>query len=95
MSTSRSAGDADKVLADLKAAGFNLVEQRGERYVGGFDLAKMQDLTKIPGVKAVEPYVPAGQEIVPTDDARNLVAYVKSLDHSYEVPPAENYGRLK
>ena len=91
------AGDTNKVLSDLKAAGFNLVEQRGEanRYVGGFDVAKMQELAKIPGVKSVEPYVKPGFEIVKTDDARNLVAYMKSLDHSYEVPPAENYGRLK
>lgn len=88
-------GDEDKVLADLKTAGFNLVERRGARYVGGFDPAKAQDLMKIPGVKAVEPYVEPGFEIVPTDDAKNLVAYTKSLDHSYEVPPAENYGRLK
>ncbi len=89
------AGDPDKALAVLKAAGFNLVEQRGGRYVGGFDPAKGQELAKIPGVKIVEPYVPAGYEIAPTEDARNLVAYVKSLDHSYEVPPAANYGRLK
>ncbi len=89
------AGDPAKVLADLKTAGFNLVERRGRRYVGGFDPAKMHDLAGIPGVKLVEPYVPAGYEIVPTEDARNLVAYVKSLDHTYEVPPAVNYGPLK
>lgn len=88
-------GDSSKVLADLKTAGFNLVELRGQRYVGGVDPTKIQDLSMIPGVKAVEPYVPAGYEIVPTEDARNLVAYIRSLDHSYEVPPAANYGRLK
>ncbi len=88
------AGDPGKALAELKTAGFNLVEQRGGRYVGGFDPAKGQELAKIPGVKSVEPYVPAGHEIVPTEDARNLVAYVKSLDHSYEGPPAANHGRL-
>ena len=89
------AGVPDRALAELKTAGFNFVEQRGQRYVGGFDPAKMQDLARIPGVKSVEPYVPAGYEIVPTEDVRNLVAYVKSLDHSYEVPPAATYGHPK
>lgn len=88
-------GDDEKVLAALKTAGFTLVQKRSGRYVGGFDPAAASELAAIPGVKAVEPYVPAGQEIVPTDDARNLVAYLKALDHSYEVPPAANYGRLK
>ena len=88
-------GDDDAVLKRLKDAGFNLVEKRGGRYVGRFDVAKGSDLLKISGVKSVAPYVPAGFEIVPSDDARHLVAYLKSLDHSYEVLPAENYGRLK
>ena len=43
-------GDSGKVLADLKKAGFALVEQRGERYVGGFDPAKSGELAKVPGV---------------------------------------------
>jgi cytochrome c oxidase cbb3-type subunit II len=89
------AGDTEKVLADLKTAGFSPVAQRGERYLGAFDPAKLEQLTKIAGVQKAEPYVPVGSEIVPTEDARHLVAYLKSLDHSYEVPPAENYGRLK
>lgn len=91
----RIAGDTAKVLADLKLAGFSLVERRGERYVGGFDPAKLAELAKIPGVKSAEPYVPAGYEIVPSADARHLVAYLKCLDHSYDAPPVQNYGRLK
>ena len=88
-------GDAATVLPRLKDAGFNLVEKRGGRYVGGFDPAKAADLQKLPGVKAVDPYVPAGFEILPSDEAKHLIAYLKSLDHSYELPPASNYGRLK
>lgn len=84
-------GDTQKVLADLKKAGFNLVEPRGGRYVGGFDPAKIADLAKIPGVTLAEPYIPPGYEIIPTDDAKHLVAYVKSLDHTYDIPPASAY----
>ncbi len=89
------AGDINKVLQDLNAAGFTLVEKRGDRYLGQFEPAKAADLLKVAGVKSAEAYVPAGQEIVPTDDAKNLVAYLKSLDHGYDLPPAANYGRLK
>lgn len=85
-------GAPDKVLGDLKSAGFNLIEQRGERYVGAFDPAKMSALLAIPGVSKVEPYLPAGQEVVPTDEARHLVAYLKSMDHSYDIPPETAYG---
>jgi cytochrome c oxidase cbb3-type subunit 2 len=88
-------GDPAKPLQDMKAAGFTLVEKRAGRYLGGFDPAKVSQLSEIAGVKAVEPYVQNGYEIVPSEVAKNLVAYLKSLDHSYEVPPAENYGRLK
>lgn len=87
--------DPQRVLADLAAAGFRLVEQRGERYVGAFDPNQIESLSRIAGVMAVEPYVPSGYQIVPTEDADHLVSYLLSLDHSYELPPAENYGRLK
>lgn len=88
-------GDATRALDSLKAAGFSYVEQRGDRYVGGFDPAKVQTLLAVPGVSSAEPYVKPGFEIVPTDDAVVLVAYLKSLDHNYDLPPAANYGRLK
>jgi cytochrome c oxidase cbb3-type subunit 2 len=89
------AGDEAKTLADLKTAGFNLVEKRGDRFVGGLDPAKTLEVMKVAGVKSVEPYVPKGYQIVPTEDARHLVAYLLSLDRSYEIPPAENYGGHK
>lgn len=89
------AGDTSKVLADLKSAGFTLVEQRADRYVGAFDPANISALQSIAGVKSVEPYVPPGEEIVPSEEAINLVAYLRCLDHTYDLPPAENYGRLK
>lgn len=89
-------GDEKRVLADLQAVGFALVEQRGaSRFVGGLDPTLLGQVSKVAGVKLVEPYVPAGFEIVPTDDARRLVAYVKSLDHTYAIEPAQNYGRIK
>lgn len=69
----------------LKQAGFTAIEERGHRWLGAFDPAKAADLSKIPGVKAAAPYVPAGYQILPTDEARHLVAYLKSLDHSYPV----------
>ena len=77
--------------ARLKAAGFTGIETRGGRWVGAFDPAKRDGLLKVPGVKKVEPYVPEGFEIVPTDDARHLVAYLKSMDHNYpiEAPSAQ------
>lgn len=88
-------GDADKVLEELKNAGFAYIEPRGDRYLGGYDPAKADELLKVNGVTAVEPYVQSGYQIVPTDDAIALVAYLKSLDRNYDLPPAENYGRLK
>ena len=88
-------GEEPRVLTNLQAAGFALVEQRGSRYVGGLDPTLRGQITQITGVKLVEPYVPAGYEIVPTDEARHLVAYVKSLDHTYAIEPAKNYGRIK
>lgn len=69
----------------LKQAGFTAIEKRGARWVGAFDPARIAELQKVAGVKLAEPYVPAGYQILPTDDARHLVAYLKSLDHSYPV----------
>ncbi len=87
--------DEQKVLEELTNAGFVPVEKRDGKWVGQFDPADRETLAQIPGVKAVEPYVEDGYEIVPTEDAKNLVAYLLSLDRTYDVPPAENYGRIK
>ena len=88
-------GDTAKALADLKSAGFALIEQRGHRHVGAFDPAALAKLQIIPGVTKVEPYVQPGYEIVPTDDAKNMVKYLKSLDHNYAIVPAAANGSAK
>lgn len=85
--------DDAAAMAEVEAAGFTGIENRGGRWVGPFDVAKRDSLLKVPGVKKVEPYVPEGFEIVPTDDARHLVAYLKSMDHNYEIQaPAASAG---
>ncbi len=83
------ADDSPQTLDALKAAGFNLVEKRGRRYIGGLDPKQRSALGQVPGVRQIDPYVPEGWEIVPTHQAKALVAYLKSLDHSYaiELPP--------
>lgn len=76
-------------LEAAKAAGFRPAEQRGTRWVGGFDPARLEKLRSAPGVQLVEPYVEPGQEIVPTPAAKALVAYLKSLDRSYPLEGAQ------
>lgn len=71
----------------LKSAGFTTIDTRSGRHLGAFDPARRADLLKVPGVKAVDPYVPDGYEILPTDDARHLVAYLKAMDHNYPIEP--------
>jgi len=81
-------------MAGLKTAGFTGIETRGGRWVGAFDPTKRDALLKVPGVAKAEPYVPEGFEIVPTDDARYLVAYLKSMDRNYEIQaPAAPTGK--
>lgn len=48
--------------------------------------ARSPDALEIEGEQAP----PEGYEIVPTRDARNLVAYLIQLDHSYEIVDDEN-----
>jgi cytochrome c oxidase cbb3-type subunit 2 len=78
-------GDESRQLEALKAAGFTPILQRGGRWAGSFDPAKAAELLKVTGVEKAEPYVPADKQIVPTQDARNLVAFLKSLDRTYPV----------
>lgn len=72
------------VLPALKAAGFTIHVQRGGRYGGPAMDAAL--LMKVPGVTRIEPYIEEGYEIVPTERARALVAYlVEGLKHEYPI----------
>ena len=78
-------------LLRLKSAGFVVYVERDGRYGGpAMDIPL---LTKVPGVTKVEPYVEEGWEIVPTERAIALVAYlVEGLKHEYPIiePPASS-----
>lgn len=71
-------------LPALKAAGFAVHVQRDGRYGGPAMDATL--LMKLPGVTRIEPYIEDGYEIVPTERARALVAYlVEGLKHEYPI----------
>jgi cytochrome c oxidase cbb3-type subunit 2 len=83
------ADDSLATLDTLAQHGFVVIDKRSGRYLGRFDPAKASELTQLAGVSKVDPYVPAGYEIVPTSRAKDLVAYLRSLDHTYPIVAAQ------
>lgn len=80
---------ATSAMESAKSAGFRPVEQRGGRWAGAAEAEKMELLRRALGVAKVEPYVENGYEMIPTDRAKALVAYLQSLDRSYATEAAK------
>lgn len=77
--------DANDLADALRRGGFELVEKRDGRLLGYVDAKDWQTLQRARGVAKLEPYVPEGYEILPTAQARALVAYLLSMDHTYRL----------
>ena len=77
--------DTDAARQALAGAGFRLIEKRRGRLLGSFPVARIDELQRLPAVESAQPYIEPGHQIVPTDKARALVAYLLGLKRDYPV----------